>query len=166
MKKLNFLIVAAVLGAATAFTSCSDEMVQPQTKSSAGELLSRGAYDYPAVEWDNVDKIAVACNLIPSVTELPVPWDGGQSGNDGIPEDWLDGNRRNSDPKQRAYSRQNGWDMVCHNLSDLHSRPNISDFTTSIPECSDCSFMRSALLPESEPRTVGPVCVSPVQLLC
>lgn len=113
-----FTIVAAALGVATALTSCSDEMVQPQTKSSAGELLSRGAYDYPAVEWDNVDKIAVACNLIPSVTELPVPWDGGQSGNDGIPEDWLDGNRRNSDPKQRAYSRQNGWDMVCHNLSD------------------------------------------------
>lgn len=119
MKKINFLAgVAVTLLATTALTGCNDEVVQPQSQSSGGELLSRGAYDYPAVEWDNVDKIAVACNLQPSTTELSLPWDSGQSGNNGIPEDWLDSERRNPDPKMRAYSRQNGWNMVCHNLSD------------------------------------------------
>lgn len=119
MKKLFIMCgVAALLATAPVFTGCNDEIVQPQTKSSGGELLSRGAYDYPAVEWDNVDKIAVACNLQPSTTELSLPWDSGQSGNNGIPEDWLDSERRNPDPRMRAYSRQNGWNMVCHNLSD------------------------------------------------
>lgn len=119
MKKINLLAgVAVTLLATTALTGCNDEVVQPQSQSSGGELLSRGAYDYPAVEWDNVDKIAVACNLQPSTTELSLPWDSGQSGNNGIPEDWLDSERRNPDPKMRAYSRQNGWNMVCHNLSD------------------------------------------------
>ena len=118
MKKLIFLIVAAALGAATALTGCTDEIVQPQPKSSGGELLSRGAYDYPAVEWDNVDHLAVACNLVPTVTTLPLPWDNGQTGNDGIPSDWIDHNLKNTDPKKRPYSRQNGWEMICHNLSD------------------------------------------------
>lgn len=79
MKKLNFLIVAAALGAATAITGCTDEMVQPQTKSSGGELLSRGVYDYPAVEWDNVDGIAVTCQAVPNQKSLPIPWEGGGS---------------------------------------------------------------------------------------
>ena len=71
MKKLFIMCgVAAALGAATAITRCTDEMVQPQTKSSGGELLSRGAYDYPAVEWDNVDRIAVSCNRVPTATTL------------------------------------------------------------------------------------------------
>lgn len=93
-------------------------MVQPQTKSSGGELLSRGAYDYPAVEWDNVDRIAVSCNRVPTATTLSIPWDNGSTDNYGIPSDWIDHDRKNTDPKKRAYSRQNGWEMVCHNLSD------------------------------------------------
>lgn len=119
MKTINFMIgIAATLAAATAITGCTDEIVQPQTKSSGGELLSRGAYDYPAVEWDNVDHIAVVCNRVPTVTSLPLPWNDGSSGNYGIPSDWIDDDRKNTDPKKRVYSRQNGWEMVCHNLSD------------------------------------------------
>lgn len=110
--------IAATLAAATAITACSDEMVQPQTKSSGGELLSRGAYDYPAVEWDNVDRIAVSCNRVPTATSLPIPWDNGSTESYGIPSDWIDQDLKDSDPKKRAYSRQNGWEMVCHNLSD------------------------------------------------
>lgn len=117
MKKLNFLIVAAALGAATAITGCTDEMVQPQTKSSGGELLSRGVYDYPAVEWDNVDGIAVTCQAVPNQKSLPIPWEGGGS-RLGVPTSWTDDNLRATDPKSRAYSRENGWQMVFHNLSD------------------------------------------------
>lgn len=119
MKKLFLMSkVVAALVAATVVTGCSDEIVQPQIKSSDGELLSRGAYDYPAVEWDNVDHIAVVCNREPSETSLPLPWNDGSSGNYGIPSDWIDHDRKNPDPKKRIYSRQNGWEMVCHNLSD------------------------------------------------
>lgn len=82
--------IAATLAVATAITGCTDEIVQPQTKSSGGELLSRGAYDYPAVEWDNVDGIAVVCNRVPTVTSLPLPWNDGSSGNYGIPASWID----------------------------------------------------------------------------
>lgn len=66
MKKLFFLIgIAATFAAVSTLTGCTDEIVQPQTKSSGGELLSRGVYDYPAVEWDNVNGIAVTCQAVP-----------------------------------------------------------------------------------------------------
>lgn len=118
MKKLFLMSkVVAALVAATVVTGCSDEIVQPQIKSSDGELLSRGAYDYPAVEWDNVDYIAVSCDM-PAKNRLSVPWDRGSTESYGIPDGWIDQDRKNSDPKKRAYSRQNGWEMVCHNLSD------------------------------------------------
>lgn len=118
MKKLNFLIVVAALGAATALTGCSDEIVQPQTKSSGGELLSRGAYDYPAVEWDNVTDLQVVSNDYPTTPTLSLPWESGSGHSLGIPSHWIDQSPRNPDPKKRTYSRENGWNMVFHNLSD------------------------------------------------
>lgn len=48
MKKSIILCVAA-FAAMTALTGCTDEIVQPESKPKGGELLSRGAYDYPAV---------------------------------------------------------------------------------------------------------------------
>lgn len=143
MKKINLLAgVAVTLLATTALTGCNDEVVQPQSQSSGGELLSRGAYDYPAVEWDNVDKIAVACNLQPSTTELSLPWDSGQSGNNGIPEDWLDSERRNPDPKCVLIHARTVGIWYATIFRTPHNRPNILVFTTSIPECFDYFFMR------------------------
>lgn len=119
MKKLfNLTVMATLLSAIALFSGCSDEIVQPETKSTGGELLSRGAYDYPPVEWDNVSHIAISCSLYPTENKLPVPWAGGVTKQTGIPDSWIDHDLLNADPKKRAYSRANGWVMVFHNLSE------------------------------------------------
>ena len=118
MKKFTFLTIAATFAAATAFTGCTDEIIQPEPTVKGGELLSRGAYDYPAVEWDNVTGLKVASNSYKETTEIPLPWEPGSGHSAGIPEKWIDHNLRDPDAKKRAYSKVNGWNMVFHNLSD------------------------------------------------
>lgn len=103
--------VVAALVAATVITGCSDEMVQPTQEP---QLLSRAPYDYNYVEWDNVTELKIAYK---GEDALTLPWEPGTSqGGGGIPGAWVDEQLRDSNPKNRAYSRENGWVMAFHNL--------------------------------------------------
>lgn len=114
MKKINLLIgVAVTLAAITAMTGCSDEIIQPAQEH---QLLSRAPYDYNYVEWDNVTQLNAAYN---GEYPLKLPWESGSTqGGSGIPESWIDRKLRDPSPKNRAYSRENGWVMAFHNLRD------------------------------------------------
>lgn len=114
MKKLVVTIgVAAALSAATALTGCTDEIVQPKREN---QLLSRAPYDYNYVEWDNVESLNAAYN---GENPLKLPWASGSSASgSGVPSSWIDRQLRDPNPKNRAYSRENGWVMAFHNLRD------------------------------------------------
>ena len=113
MRKFTFFTIAVTFAAATAFTGCTDEIIQPEPTVKGGELLSRTPYDYSVVEWDNVANLKA---MYDGEKTLVLPWEPGGSQSVGVPNGWTDQELRNTDPKKRAYSRENGWVMAFHNL--------------------------------------------------
>lgn len=107
--KLYFAILSIAL-----FASCHDENLQEIHPPDIEQLESRAIYD-DYMEWDNTYNLnyKYQSNAIQTLT---VPWAGGQSHAAGIPEEWTDSNLDHTDPKQRLYSRENGWELIYNNL--------------------------------------------------
>ena len=96
------------------FTSCEDGKLQEVIETNVNQIESRATYDN-YVEWDNTSTINYKYGS-EAIKTLTVPWAPGQAQAAGIPSDWFDSNIESSNPKQRIYSRANGWEMVYSNL--------------------------------------------------
>ena len=96
------------------FTSCENEKLQEVIETNVNQIESRATYDN-YVEWDNTTTINYKYGS-EAIKTLTVPWAPGQAQAAGIPSDWFDSNIESSNPKQRIYSRANGWELVYSNL--------------------------------------------------
>jgi len=115
MKLHRIFYAAALLAISVGLSGCKDEIIP---ESPQDNLVSRVGYDDPPVEWDNVNGIQVLCSNSPGTTLLPIPWISGTTSDGTIPYSWVDKKANDPAPKKRAYSRENGWEMVFHNLLD------------------------------------------------
>lgn len=108
----NYKLYITVLGVAL-FASCEDKLQEIIT-TNVSQIKSRAVYDN-YVEWDNTSTINYKYGNETTKT-FTVPWAAGQAQSAGIPSDWFDSNLDSSNPKQRMYSHENGWEMVYSNL--------------------------------------------------
>lgn len=98
------------------FFSCQDNDLDYDIKNIENNG-TRALYDNGYVEWDNTYYLSYKLGNDELKTNiLPVPWASGSSHSMGIPDDWFDRNLTDSDSSKRAYSHENGWEMVYSNL--------------------------------------------------
>lgn len=94
--------------------SCTDTDIVKENENVLVVASTRAAYNGSFV-WDKVEEIDV---VLPTraTRKFPIPWIVGSSSNIGVPKNFLDINAMSNNPKERMYSRENGWELVYSNL--------------------------------------------------
>lgn len=119
MKTKNLLLISICC---ILFSACKGDEIVDAINLTKGRIETKAAYDNGYFEWDNVLSFTYKLSSDVIKDDLSIPWEPGSANAVGIPKDWVDDNLRNSDPKQRAYSKDNGWELVYSNLFDKAQR--------------------------------------------